>query len=229
MTNEILLNYFESRNFFIVKKVDELKAFYSLIGIHGIAIDLDETVSDAGKYWVEYLTTRLGNPENLTLAEIRQKYGYLQNYWKSPEALVYVEELRKNNTIQENLEVIPDADRAVRELDSTIPVGLYATNRPTQVMNGTIRWLGEHCFPPAPVIARPFGMPYEQGNVWKAGTLEYLYPFIQGIVDNDPNLVTSFSSSYRGTVYLFGQTESPRDDINVIPCLTWVDLLEKIK
>ena len=67
------------------------------------------------------------------------------------------------------------------------------------------------------------------GNKWKAKVLEYLYPEVLGIVDDNPNLVKNLSKSYKGTIFLYDHTETERKDIKVVPCRYWNQVLIEVK
>jgi len=62
--------------------------FESIIGT-GLAVDIDETLSWTIGYWIEEMQNKFGNPENLTIKEMVEKYRYTQNvpYWQHEEAL----------------------------------------------------------------------------------------------------------------------------------------------
>ncbi len=59
--------------------------------------------------------------------------------------------------------------------------------------------------------------------------LEYLYPQIVGIVDDNPGLTNFFGKKYKGVVYLYDNVETKRKDINIIPCENWEMVAKKVK
>lgn len=46
----------------------------------GIALDIDETLSWTIGYWVEKMQELFGNPENLTVRQLIEKYRYTQTF-----------------------------------------------------------------------------------------------------------------------------------------------------
>lgn len=50
-----------------------------------------------------------------------------------------------------------------------------------------------------------------------------------GIVDDNPGLVDNLSASYPGSLFLYDIKQHDRNDIDIIPCLTWDDVVEAVK
>lgn len=197
----------------------------------GIALDIDETLSWTIGWWVEKMQEIFGNPEKLTVPQLIKKYRYTNNvpYWQSEEALKWMEDQRTSNSLQEQLPLIADANKIANEINKRIPIVAYITTRPDSVISGTYAWLEKHGFPKAPVIARPRYVEASKGNMWKADVLNYLYPQVAGIIDDNPGLVDHMSAEYKGTIYLYDNTEHARTDIKVVPCANWQEVKEKIK
>lgn len=197
----------------------------------GLVLDIDETLSWTVGYWVEQLQERFGNPENLTPREIIAKYRYTQlvPYWQSKEALEWMETARTNNTLQEALPLIEDANRIVQLIDQLVPIVGYLTIRPRSVVGGTRAWLKKHDFPQVDILARPAGLPTSEGNKWKADVLHFVYPQVLGIIDDNPAVVGHLPRDYQGTVYLYDSEEAIEGGIKVIPCKTWGDVHTQVR
>lgn len=197
--------------------------------IQGLALDIDETISYTLKYWGEYLITNHGNPENLTIDEIYLKYGYVNNYWKTDEAITWMNNAIHDDKLHEKFEVIQDADEIVQEVNNIKPIVIYITNRPESVKNGTVKWLSKHQFPNAPIFFKPDKINFGSGGSWKGDLLKDLYPGVEGFIDDSPHLLEEISPDYKGTIYYSAHDTSPRNDIKVIPCKTWKDVLKVIR
>lgn len=197
----------------------------------GLVLDIDETLSGTVGFWVEQLQERFGNPENLTPKEIVAKYRYTQlvPYWQSKEALEWMEQARENNSLQEALPLIENANHIVQQIDKIIPIVGYLTIRPQAVIEGTKTWLRKHDFPQVDVLARPVGLATADGNKWKADVLHALYPQVVGIIDDNPAVAKHLPRDYQGTVYLFDSEEAVKCEIKVIPCKTWGDVHAQVK
>lgn len=214
-----------------MERVDQLKQELINAGLSGLALDIDETLSLTVMRWVQLLQAEFGNPEQLTFQQVRDRYLYTANvpYWQSPEALAFHEHLRGDDVIHESMPVIEGAIQGARDLTSIIPIVLYPTVRPVSVVRGTEKWLKASGFPDAPVFARPHGIPHSQGNAWKAGVLRSLYPYVQGIVDDNPGLVDHLSPDYPGVVFVYNNTDHPKRSDRVIPCPTWDDVVSNAR
>lgn len=199
--------------------------------IGGLALDIDETLSRTNVFWIEHLQLKLGNPEKLSVEDFSKKYQYAHDaiYWQTEEGFRVMEELRNANDFHEKLPLIENSNTTVQKINKIIPIRAYITARPDGVLGGTKNWLEKHNFPKAEIITRPSGVKSEDGNKWKAKVLEKLYPEIIGIIDDNPGLIDSFSSDYKGIVFLYNGVFHPRKDINVIPCKDWKNVWQEVK
>lgn len=199
--------------------------------IRGLAIDIDETLSWTIGYWVEQMQKKFGNPEDLSIQDIITKYRYTQNvpYWQTEEARAWMDEHRNSNEIQEVLPLIAYADTSIQQINKLVPIVCYLTTRPVTVIEGTKKWLQKYNFPQAEIIARPRDVHLTEGNKWKAEILEYLYPQVEGIIDDNPGLVTHLSKTYQGSIYLYDNGETTRKDITILPCKKWEDVLQTVR
>jgi len=198
--------------------------------LHGLAVDIDETLAWTIGHWVAELQREFGNPENLSVEQMVAKYRYTQNvpYWQTPEALAWMEANRNSNEVQTKLAVIKDADVYLRKIATIVPLSAYITTRPETVLEGTRDWLREHDFPELPIICRPADIPTEDGNAWKARLLKELYPRVNGIIDDNPGVVRLLSPDYKGTVFFY-DADTTESTLRVIPCADWRAVYEAVK
>lgn len=196
----------------------------------GLAVDIDETLSWTIGHWVAQLQTNFGNPENLSVKEIIEKYRYTQHvpYWQSAEALQWIDDKIHSNEEQKNLPLIEDADIYLNKINLLIPITAYITVRPESVMSGTKDWLKKHKLPEAPIICRPNDVGHGSGNQWKAGVLKKIYPQVIGIIDDNAKLVKFLEPDYKGVVFLYDHTTID-SSLNIIPCPNWLHVYEEIK
>jgi hypothetical protein len=200
------------------------------IPVPGIAVDIDETLSWTIGYWVQEMQKKFGNPENLTVKEMIEKYRYTQNvpYWQHSEALVWVDEKINSNETQENLPLIEGSSEYLNKINKIIPIVAYITIRPERVLAGTKNWLKKHNFPEAPIICRPDDIVHGNGSEWKAKILEKLYPNVLGIIDDNAKLLESLNKDYPGKVFLYDHS-SHYDFSFAIACKNWSEVYEEIK
>jgi hypothetical protein len=195
----------------------------------GIGVDIDETLSWTIGHWAAEMQKLFGNPENLTINELVDKYQYTQNvpYWQTKEALSWMEEMRNSNEFQKDLPLIEGANFFLKEINKIVPIAAYITIRPEKVREGTEHWLKRHGFPDAPVICRPNEIPSKEGNKWKAKTIKEMPKNIVGFIDDSPEIAKLLSEDYDGLILHFNKKIIPHSKI--INCQTWKDIHEKIK
>lgn len=190
----------------------------------GLALDIDETLSNTRKHWFEFLMEQIGNPENLTLHEMMKKYRYSQDvpYWQTDEGKKIMEKNRHNSELQLNIDLMDGAQEGVYKVNKIVPVLCYLSARPESVLNATEKWLEYNKFPKADIFLKPINVTKEDSYDWKSDILNYLYPNIVGIVDDNPIQVESLvSKGYLGKVWLYGHTDICFDSDNVINCDNW--------
>jgi len=214
--------------------MDEILKFKNLLKrkkITGLALDIDNTLSSTNYYWVKKLTLMFGNPENLTIEQIITKYQYASNvpYWQTKNALQWMEGARLDNKLHEELPLIENANLIVQKINKIIPIVIYLTVRPTSVLSTTKNWLKKHRFPLAEVIAKPLNISFQEGNKWKAEILNFLYPQIIGIIDDNPEIIDYLPVSYKGIVYLYNINQAPKKSFKVISCRNWKEVWLKVK
>ncbi|MES2437392.1 MAG: hypothetical protein V4519_05280 [Patescibacteria group bacterium] len=212
-------------------KPEELKASLGALGITGLALDIDETLSHTSKIWIADMHKSFGSREGLTAEEMVQKYRYPNDvpYWLEQEHLDWMNRTMGSDEINESLPIIENAHSVVQRINTIVPIVAYITARPESVRESTKRWLTKHNFPEAPVILRPPEFHIRDANKWKAGVLHYLYPQVQGIIDDNQKLERDMTPDYKGTIYLYNLNSCNRTDINVVCCPTWEDAYESIK
>ncbi|MBX4198294.1 HAD family hydrolase [Candidatus Parcubacteria bacterium] len=98
----------------------------------GIALDIDDTLADTFRHFIGELQKKFGNPENLTVDEIVEKYRIMPaiTYWQTPEIKAWLDEQGASNEAQENIPPTPDAVEAVKKINEMLPVRMYITSRP---------------------------------------------------------------------------------------------------
>ena len=188
-------------------------------------INLSWTVN----YLVGELAKLYGNPQNLSVEELRERF--LANdfpFWKLEEVRNWGQQALESEEMTEAYSIIEGSNKAVEKINHVISVVGYLTLRQTSVRNATKRWLKKHGFPDEPVITRPDDLKLEKGMKWKADTLAYLYPQVIGLIDDTLDILNYLPGSYEGTIFLYGQTDYPKSDLNIIPCKTWDDVYKKV-
>ncbi len=197
---------------------------------NGLVIDIDETVSWTQPQLVRELLKLFGNPRNLSVEEACESMARTRELpFEKPEAAIkwIVRALNSEERVEE-YPIVKGSSEAVERIDRIIPIVGYLTLRRTRVRNATKRWLNKHGFPDAPVITRPNNLKTGEGMKWKARTLAYLYPQVIGIIDDNPDILDHLPSSYKGTIFLYGNPDYAGGDLDVVPCGMWDDVYMKV-
>jgi hypothetical protein len=191
--------------------------------ISGIALDIDETICSTCELWIEKAIEKFGNPTNLSSNELFKKYKRLQNipFWNNEELIECVEDLINDEDMHFNAEPFENIKIEIEKLNENLNVVAYITARPELLSKITENWLVKYNFPIVPVILKPNEICYKKGNEWKARVLEYLYPQVCSIVDDNPKLGKEISDEYKGRIYLLSYESHENEKHNVVACYDW--------
>lgn len=214
----------------IDKNIQQFKTQLKKQKVRGLALDIDNVLSDTQVDIFNIMYSRFGYSNGTQVEELRIKYRYIQNVpiWQNSEAKQYLKDLVLSNQFYVNIATIKDADRIVQKINKISPILCYITARPNKVIPATKKWLRKNKFPKAPIISRPDNLELHLRGEWKAKVLEYLYPEISSIIDDDPEILDYLPEIYKGQIYLYNHPSPPQTKINVIPCRTWRDVYLKI-
>lgn len=195
------------------------------------ALDIDETLSATNIKWFEEMLEIFGNPERLTPEDAAKKYWLAQNipYFKNNvEIENWMHQKIQDNDFQVLIPLIGNSNEIYREIhEKHINISLYITARPESVKNWTEKWLKNHNFPDADIILRPDNLDHKFSNLWKACVLEILYPEINWIVDDNPELIKYISEDYRWIICAYTHNLDFWRK-NVISCLTHDDVKKNL-
>ena len=217
--------------FKINKEALGLKKDFFLNNIHGIALDIDETLSSTNRTFFEAVLNKFGDPEKLGLDGMLLKYKISHDvpYWQVEEVQEYLKFIRRDDETQFSISPIPGAKEAVEEIAKHIHCVCYITARPETVRVATEKWLKKHGFPSAPLVMRPHEVDDKHIQTWKGVVLEYLYPNVMGIIDDNHSFSKTLSPEYNGILFYYGSKEKPDIHMQTIVCPTWHDVIKEVK
>ena len=230
------IGYFARDAYKIMNDIQKLKNKLKSENIKGIALDIDETLSDTNNHWFDHMF--LFQPlAGLNKEEVTKRYKFIEHVpgWDNDRARIHMSKLMNSNDFNETIPLIEDANHIVNKIDKIIPIVAYITARPATVLSGTKKWLEKHGFPHANLITRPSEVEVSKEdllrrNRWKAEILVSLYPEVIGIIDDNIGLAHQLTElNYQGIQYLYGgETKEFSDNKNVVVCPTWQDVLESL-
>ncbi len=213
------------------REVIALKKKLKKSKIKGLALDVDDTLSLTFEHLVDELSKKIKNPEKLTKKELFLKYRSTWNVpvWRNDEAEEIVRKIITSDELQRDLPLIENSNKLVAKIDKIIPIVAYITARPNKIRNGTEYWFKKHDFIKASLIMRFRNKRKGRSNRWKARVLKYLYPEVQGIVDDNVGLVRALGGRYKGKVFIYNGANCNKNYNYVTLCKDWDDVLEKVK
>jgi len=198
----------------------------------GLMIDIDDTLSLTAAYWMEYLQSIYGNPENITPMEMFRKYHSVQQvpYWQGNRDInQHIYKLIYSNYIQLKLPVFDDSNLILNEMANYCKITCYLTKRPEKIKPGTISWLEKHNFPPAPVICMPNNVKLKNGNLWKAKVINDLSDSILAVIDDDKRLIYELEKYKSIHYFLITKENFDYLKLKVYPCSNWKILKDKFE
>jgi len=203
--------------------------------LEGLALDIDDTLCATSLDLAEIVLKTFGNPEGLTAQELIEKYGHFKNVPYFGEKIQkWIDKKIIDTFSNESLPAIENAAESIAQITKVVPISCYITGRPPSVKRETIGWLDKHDFPKKPInfqpearLLRSWGI--KDGCQWKARLLEYLYPQVEGIIDDNPDLIRYIKKNYPGRIYLLSSEKIQDNLLNLHLCRDWSCVVNQIQ
>lgn len=218
--------------------LQELKEFLQAKDLQGLALDVDETLADSAPHWFEKVY-KFHPLKDLALDDVLKKYQFVEDVpeWDgTPATHDHMQALLHSDEFNEAIPLIEDANHIVNKINELVPIVAYITARPSTVRKSTEAWLKKHGFPDAPLLMRDENVqviPKDglERNQWKAQVLLDLYPYVNGIIDDNVLLTHELHQlGYQGILYVYGNGTNDFDHYkHVVACPTWQNVLDIIK
>lgn len=188
-----------------------------------LAIDIDDTLTPTNLYLASLLHAEHGAPPGMTPESIVAEYRHvgLVPFWPVDG---YVDAFLADGDGLLRLSPLPEAQVAMRRIAHVV-VG-YITGRPRSVAQATSQWLKVHGFPRRHVICCPEPRTMNPLH-WKASTLQRLYPYVTGIVDDHVDLPERLGQDYRGVVFALGHQDTGVHC--AVACPSWADVVKEVR
>jgi len=211
--------------------IEELINKFASAGLSGLALDIDSTSADTAYILVEKGFEEFGNPYNMSARDVIEQYRYLQDipFWPHDKIEEFINYWCYNSDFQKDIPLIERASEFIWKIDAIIKILLHLSARPPIVYPGTYYWMQNKDIPK---VDLRFSTPEEghlnNRNEYKARELLELYPYILGIIDDHPELLSYFPYDYEGTIFVFDYKEKhthPR----AICCSDWEHTFYEVK
>lgn len=201
--------------------------------IYGIGLDIDDSLADTNVYYFHLIMKKFGHPKTDDPNELIRMHRYVRCVpeWQKPEIEEEVERYIYSDVISCLIPVMDGSQENVAEISGIMPVVCYITGRPYSVRKSSYDWIRNHAFPDSEIIFQPEKkeleeMGFKNGNEWRANLLEFLHPYLEGIVDDNEELI-NYLNDYQGKIYLSGKGEKS-EKRNVIHCSDWKAVLQEV-
>lgn len=212
--------------------VRELKKRLRAKSVHGLALDIDDTLSYTDHHYFKVMAEFI-NPEKLTEDQIIEKYGRFRRvpYWQSEKAFRIEKKLMHSGDFHAAIPPIEDASRIIRKIDKVLPIVAYITARPASTYKGTQKWLERYRFPNVPIIFRSSRTDHPGRHSWKADVLKALYPEVLGIVDDHPKLKRELRDArYKGKLLLYDNGKNEKTyHSRLVHFKNWQEILTEVE
>ncbi len=207
-----------------------------LNGYSGLAIDIDDSLSETTAAFIERLSQDFPPPTGMHITVESAKRHYALNgepiYWGGlPEARLLYKTMAYDPAFHRTFSPMKGAREGIQLLEEAGLVSCYVTARTDDMEQETREWLEEHGFPQKPIMLRDRTIADLHHTTWKAMVLERLYPIVSGALDDNTGIARHAERlQYRGKFFLFGpgSEEYESQNGNVIPIRDWQEAPEII-
>jgi hypothetical protein len=213
----------------MLKELHELKLKLQSTGKKYLLLDIDDTISHTKKMYFETLMRDHSNPENLTVDEMIARYNLTNfvSYWADEKSFEIHNRLMANAEAHADLELREGALESINKINEKLAIAGYLSARPEVIHQTTKDWIQRKGLPEAEVILRPNYV--NDSNAWKAAVLEFLWPEVIGIVDDNQGLVDKLHRGYQGVLFVYNYAgQNDREGFNIVHCADWESVVEKV-
>ena len=115
-------------------KIKKLKREYKEKGLEGLALDIDETLSDSNIHWFEHMC-KFNTPEGETPESMMEKFRFVEEVkeWQTKEAIEKAESFIHSHEFNESIPLIENSNSIVQKINNKIHISAYITARPKSV------------------------------------------------------------------------------------------------
>jgi hypothetical protein len=214
----------------MIKQLSQLKEKLSQSDRKWLLLDVDNTLSATRVVYFQTLMQEHSNPEGLTLEELRAKYRQSSRvpYWSDEKAQAIMLKLKDDPAMHANLDILTNAYESIKEINEVLPIAAYLSARPESLAEATQSWVSKHDLPQAEIVLMPNYI--TNHSAWKSEVLEFLWPEVLGIVDDDLGLITELRPEYKGHLFVYDYAgQEDREGFNIHHCADWTAVAAKIK
>src|SRR4030043_1797615 len=106
-----------------MEKIIELKNKLKEHGRTGLALDIDETLSDTGPHWWNHMM-KFHVPEGLNQKVLLEQYEFIEHVpaWQTEEAKKYITNTLESNEFNETIPLLHESNDMVKKLNAIVPV-----------------------------------------------------------------------------------------------------------
>jgi len=213
------------------QSVYRLKESLSIQNERRLAVDIDDTLANTTAKYFDVLSQQFPPPEDLTPLDVKKQFGLDGQilYWgKIPAAMELAHSYVNDNGFHSDLAVVPGAVEALQTLHQSGELACYLTARVEPMRQITDFWL-KGVFPDLPLVLKDPSIDFSNGSAWKVAALEFLYPEINGLIDNDARTIRTLEENgYPGELYLIGLTSEDYPSYNAKIHLAWSGIVNEI-
>ncbi len=214
------------------KSVRRIKEDLQAQGTGRLACDIDDTIAKTSDAYHDLLSRQFPPPEALTKDSLRKHYaltGRILHWGDIPEANAFAYEFIDDPHFHAQMDPLDGAIAGTQELWLQQRLACYLTVRSEAMRSETECWFSRYDLPTLPLAMRDAAHSASNAQ-WKAAALEYLFPEVQGIIDNDARIARLLEEQgYRGKVFLLGLNEHEYAPSNIVtPIEDWAELTRVI-
>ena len=196
----------------------------------GLAIDIDDTLSETALTCCRLIGEKFGLPDNISVEKILQKYNQPTNVpnWRvNKEVVNWLKNELNNPEFIGSLPAVAGARESLAIISERVPVKAYISSRLTHLNECSVNWLKENGFPPAPVILREDSI---RDPNWKIKHLLAQKMSVYGIIDDTLEAFSDLKSDFKGKLFWLDRFNLLSQDIHhqVIRVKNWNEIKDQI-
>ncbi len=192
--------------------------------------DKDDVLTHSAAHWARLLCMEFDldiNADGIT--SVPELYALLPTDERRAKISAWLDVSFQTEAHYHNLPLITDVTEAMVRIRAAGADSVGCLTARREILRSITEPVVHSQLGKVPVIMRPNDMQWDDTYAWKAEILSEVWPWVQGIVEDNPRIIPALEKQgYQGTVWLYRSAPPKTSTIRVVSCANHAAVAESI-